>query len=326
MKLREGAAQILILVMAFILSGVVASFAQDYPTKPITLMVPWAAGGGTDTGARILAAVTEKKVGQPIIVVNKVGAGSQVGLTELARAKSDGYYLGFPSLPAANTIILDPERKAAFDVDSFLPIINQVLDPGLIWVKADSPYKSVKDLLDDAKKRPGQVRASTTGILGDDHLAILMMEKAAGVNFRIVHFEGGAQQFTATLGGQVDVSFDNVGSVVTKIRAGQVRGLAVMDKQRSKFIPDVPTLAEVGFPNIISSSTRGIMGPKGIPEPVVKKIQEIFLAGIKDPEHVEKMEKVGLALLPMMGAEYAKYFKELHETCKAYMDEARKAR
>ena len=306
MQLKASIARILFFVMVFSICGIMASSAADYPTKAITLMVPWAAGGGTDTGARILAAVTEKKVGQPIIVVNKVGAGSQVGLTELARAKPDGYYLGFPSLPAANTIILDPERKAAFDVDSFLPIINQVLDPGLIWVKADSPYKSVKDLLDDAKKRPGQVRASTTGILGDDHLAILMMEKAAGVTFRIVHFEGGAQQFTATLGGQVDVSFDNVGSVVTKIRAGQVRGLAVMDKQRSKFISDVPTLAEVGFPNIISSSTRGIMGPKGIPEPVVKKIQEIFLAGIKDPEHVEKMEKVGLALLPMMGAEYTK--------------------
>ena len=326
MGLQVSITKILLFVMVFSLSGALASFAAEYPSKPITLMVPWAAGGGTDTGARILAAIAEKKAGQPIIVVNKVGAGSQVGLTELTRAKPDGYYLGFPSLPAANTIILDPERKAAFDVDSFLPIINQVLDPGLIWVKADSPYKSLKDLLDDAKKRQGQVRASTTGILGDDHLAILMMEKAAGVTFRIVHFEGGAQQFTATLGGQVDVSFDNVGSVVTKIRAGQVRGLAVMDKERSKFIPDVPTLSEVGFPNIISSSTRGIMGPKGIPDPVVKKIQEIFLTAIKDPEHVEKMEKVGLALMPMLGADYTKYFKDLHETCKAYMEEARKAR
>jgi tripartite-type tricarboxylate transporter receptor subunit TctC len=326
MKLGESITRILLFVMVLSVSGAMASFAADYPTKPITLMVPWAAGGGTDVGARILAAIAEKKVGQPIIVVNKVGAGSQLGMTELARAKPDGYYLGFASLPATNTIILDPERKAAFDVDSFLPIINQVLDPGLIWVKADSPYKSVQDLLDDAKKRQGQVRASTTGILGDDHLAILMMEKAAGVTFRIVHFEGGAQQFTATLGGQVDVSFDNVGSVVTKIRAGQVRGLAVMDKERSKFLPEVPTLGEVGFPNIISSSTRGIMGPKGIPDSVVKKIQDIFLTAMKDPDHVEKMEKVGLAVMPMLGAEYTKYFKDVHETCKAYMDEARKAR
>jgi len=326
MKCRKSITRILLFVMVLSVSGTMASFAADYPTKPITLMVPWAAGGGTDVGARILAAIAEKKVGQPIIVVNKVGAGSQVGMTELARAKPDGYYLGFASLPATNTIILDPERKAAFDVDSFLPIINQVLDPGLIWVKADSPYKTVKDLLDDAKRRQGQVRASTTGILGDDHLAILMMEKAAGVTFRIVHFEGGAQQFTATLGGQVDVSFDNVGSVVTKIRAGQVRGLAVMDKERSKFIPDVPTLSEVGFPNIISSSTRGIMGPKGIPDPVVKKIQDIFLTSMKELDHVEKMEKVGLAIMPMLGAEYTKYFKDVHETCKAYMEEARKAR
>ena len=326
MKCRKSITRILLFVMVLSVSGTMASFAADYPTKPITLMVPWAAGGGTDVGARILAAIAEKKVGQPIIVVNKVGAGSQVGMTELARAKPDGYYLGFASLPATNTIILDPERKAAFDVDSFLPIINQVLDPGLIWVKADSPYKTVKDLLDDAKRRQGQVRASTTGILGDDHLAILMMEKAAGVTFRIVHFEGGAQQFTATLGGQVDVSFDNVGSVVTKIRAGQVRGLAVMDKERSKFLPEVPTLGEVGFPNIISSSTRGIMGPKGIPDSVVKKIQDIFLTAMKDPDHVEKMEKVGLAVMPMLGAEYTKYFKDVHETCKAYMEEARKAR
>jgi tripartite-type tricarboxylate transporter receptor subunit TctC len=326
MKCRKSITRILLFVMVLSVSGTMASFAADYPTKPITLMVPWAAGGGTDVGARILAAIAEKKVGQPIIVVNKVGAGSQVGMTELARAKPDGYYLGFASLPATNTIILDPERKAAFDVDSFLPIINQVLDPGLIWVKADSPYKTVKDLLDDAKRRQGQVRASTTGILGDDHLAILMMEKAAGVTFRIVHFEGGAQQFTATLGGQVDVSFDNVGSVVTKIRAGQVRGLAVMDKERSKFLPEVPTLGEVGFPNIISSSTRGIMGPKGIPDPVVKKIQDIFLTSMKEPDHVEKMEKVGLAIMPMLGAEYTKYFKDVHETCKAYMEEARKAR
>jgi tripartite-type tricarboxylate transporter receptor subunit TctC len=260
------------------------------------------------------------------VVINKVGAGSQVGLTELARQKPDGYYIGCVSMPALNTIILDPERKAVFDVDSFLPIINQVLDPGLIWVKADSPYKTLKDLLDDAKKRPMEVRASTTGILGDDHLAILMMEEAAGVKFRIVHFEGGAQQFTATLGGQVDVSFDNVGSVVTKVRAGQVRGLAVMDPQRSKFLPDVPTTVELGFTHIISNSTRGILGPKGIPDPVVKKIQAVFSEAMKSPDHMDKMDKAGLAVKPMMGEEFMKYYRSLHERCKPLVDAARKAR
>jgi len=314
------------LIVLLFSAMVVCTHAADYPTKPITLMVPWLAGGATDVGARILAAIAEKKMGQPIVVVNKAGAGSQVGCTELARAKPDGYYIGFVSLPALNTIILDPERKAIFDIGAFLPIINQVLDPGLIWVKAGSPYKTLKDLLSDAKKRPMAVRASTTGIMGDDHLAILMVEEVAGVKFRIVHFEGGAQQFTATLGDQVDVSFDNVGSVVPKVRAGQVRGLAVMDKERSKFLPDVPTTVELGFPTVISSSTRGIMGPKGIPEPIVKKIQEGMLNAMKTPEHMEKMDKVGLAVKPIMGKEYVKYFQNLHATCKPLVDAARKAK
>jgi tripartite-type tricarboxylate transporter receptor subunit TctC len=297
-----------------------------YPVRPITLMVASPAGGGTDVGARILASVAEKKMGQPIVVINKPGAGTQVGFTELARSKPDGYYLGMVILPAMNTIILDPERKAIFTIDSFVPIINQVYDPGLIWVKMDSPYKTLKDLLDDAKKRPGVIRASTTGILSDDHLAILMMEQAAGVKFRIVHFEGGAQQLTATLGGQVDVSFDNVGVITAKIRGGVVRALAVTDRERSKFLPEIPTTAELGYSAVISSSTRGVMGPKGIPDVIVKKIQEVFLDAMRSPEHVEKMDKVALTIKAMVGEEYAKYFRDIHERCKPLVETARRER
>src|SRR5512136_2066397 len=155
----------------------------DYPTKPVILQVPWPAGGSTDIGARIVAAIAEKKMGQPIVVTNRVGAGSQIGLTETARAKPDGYFLGFASIPALNTIVLDPERKAVFDLNNLVFIINQVVDPGIIWAKGDSPYKTLKDLLEDARKRPGEIRAATTGIMGDDHLAILMLEKAANVKF-----------------------------------------------------------------------------------------------------------------------------------------------
>jgi len=304
----------------------VSAYAADYPTKPIALMVPSIAGGGTDVGARILAAVAEKKMGQPIVVVNKPGAGTQVGFTELSRQKPDGYYLGFVLLPQVNTIILDPERKAIFNFDSFVPIINQVVDAGLIWVRAESPYKNLKDLIDDAKKRPGEIRASTTGILSDDHLAILMMEQAAGVKFRIVHFDGGPQQLTATLGGQVDVSFDNVGVINARIKAGVVRGLVVMDKERSKFLPEIPTTPELGYAAVISSSTRGVMGPKGVPEPVIKKIQEVFLEAMKDPEHIDKMDKAALAVKPMVGGEYARYFRDIHERCKPLVEAVVKAR
>ena len=297
----------------------------DYPTKPVMLQVPWPAGGSTDVGARIVAAIAEKKLGQPIVVTNRVGAGSQIGLTETARQKADGYFLGFASLPALNTIILDPERKALFDLNSLVFIINQVIDPGIIWAKGDSPYKALKDLLDDARKRPGQIRAATTGILGDDHLAILMLEEAAKVKFRIVHFDGGAQVFTAILGGQVDVAFGNIGDIAAKIKGTPLRILMVMDPQRSKFVPDVPTTAELGFPKIVSSSSRGMFGPAGIPAPILKKIQDVFSEAIKDPEHMDKMDKSGLAVKPMVGEEYKKYVTDLHQRIIPLVDIARKS-
>jgi tripartite-type tricarboxylate transporter receptor subunit TctC len=277
-------------------------------------------------GARIVAAIAEKKMGQPIVVTNRVGAGSQIGLTETARQKPDGYYLGFASLPALNTIILDPERKALFDLSSLVFIINQVIDPGIIWARGDSPYKTLKDLLDDARKRPGEIRAATTGILGDDHLAILMMEEAAKVKFRTVHFDGGAQVFTAVLGGQVDVAFGNVGDIATKIKGTPLRVLMIMDPQRSKFMPDVPTTAELGFPKIISSSSRGMFGPTGIPEPILKKIQAVFSEAMKDREHMDRMDKSGLAVRTLVGEEYNRYVYDLHQRIAPLVETARKSK
>ncbi len=307
-------------------AGWVGAQTLDYPSKPIILQVPWPAGGSTDLGARIIAAIAEKKMGQPIVVTNRVGADSQIGLTETARQKPDGYFLGFASLPALNTIILDPERKAAFDLNSLVFIINQVIDPGIIWAKGDSPYKTLKDLLDDARKRPGQIRAATTGILGDDHLAILMMEEAAKVKFRIVHLEGAAPVFTAVLGGQVDVAFGNIGDIASKAKGTPLRVLIVMDPERSKFMPNVLTSAELGFPKIITSSSRGLIGPSGIPQPILKKIQTVFLEAMKDPEHLDRMDKTGLAVKPLVGEEYMKYVLDLQQRVAPLMEIARKSK
>jgi len=300
--------------------------AQDYPTRPITLQVPWPAGGSTDIGARIVAAIAEKKFGQPIVVTNRGGAGSQIGLTETARSKPDGYSLGLGSFPALNTIVLDPERKAAFNLESFVYIINQVIDPGIIWARGDSPYKTLKDLLDDARKRPGEIRASTTGIMGDDHLALLMLQKAANVKFRIVHLEGSAPVFAAVLGKQVDVAFGNVGDIGLKMKGSPLRVLVVMDPQRSKFLPDVPTSAELGFPGLISSSSRGIFGPAGIPDPIVKKIQTVFLESMKDPEHMDKMDKAALAVRPLVGEEFKKYVYDIQQRIIPLMEAARQSK
>src|SRR5688572_12297321 len=224
------------------LAGVPAVAADKFPTRPLQLMVAFPAGGGTDVAARIVASIAEKNLGQTIVVVNRGGAGGQVGWTDFSRARPDGYYLGFINLPGLNTVILDPERKATFKADAFIPVINQVLDPGVVWVKADSPYKTFKDLLEAAKKSPNKISAATTGILSDDHLAILMTEEAfPGAVFRIVHLEGGAQQLTGILGGHIDVAFDNVGGIVRRVKSGEARALTVLGTQRSCFLRDVPT-------------------------------------------------------------------------------------
>jgi tripartite-type tricarboxylate transporter receptor subunit TctC len=312
------------LMVGLLVAVPLAVLAQGYPTKPVQLMVAYPAGGSTDIAARIVASIAEKELGQSIVVVNKGGAGGQVGWTEMARAKPDGYYIGFINLPALNTVILDPDRKAAFGIDAFVPVINQVLDPGIIWVKGDSPYKTLKDLIDAAKKNPNKISAATTGILSDDHLAILMMEEAAqGALFRIVHFDGGAPVMTAVLGGHIDCAFDNVGSVFRRIKTGEVRALAVMDTQRSRFLPDVPTMPELGYSSVISSSTRGIAVPKGTPSAVVKRLEQALKKAMDDPEHVKKMEEAGLGLRVMVGEEYAKYYRDLHAKAAKYTEWAR---
>ncbi|MGE0223200.1 MAG: Bug family tripartite tricarboxylate transporter substrate binding protein [Acetobacteraceae bacterium] len=300
------------------------ALAQNYPRRPIQVIVSANAGGPTDVGARILASIMEKDIGQSVVVVNKPGAGAQLGLTELARSRPDGYTIGIVHMPGTNTIILDPDRKAAFNTDSFIMIINQVLDAGVIWVKADSPYKTLGDLVAAAKQAPGKLSACTTGILSDDHLAILMLQEAADINFRIVHFDGAAQQFTAILGGHVDAAFDNVGSVRKRAQAGEVRVLAVMDKQRSKLMPDYPTTAEQGFPTVVSSSTRGYAAPKGTPPEIVKYLETHLKKAMETPEHMRRMEEVGLEVRIMTGEEYAKYFADQHATAAKYTEWAKK--
>jgi tripartite-type tricarboxylate transporter receptor subunit TctC len=310
---------------ALALSGaVVSAAAQDFPNKPVQLMVAYPPGGSTDVGARIVASIAEKLLGQPMIVVNKGGAGGQVGWTEMVRQRPDGYYIGYINLPATNTVILDPDRKAIFTEKDFTPIINQVLDPGVIWVRADSPYKTVHDLIAAAKKAPGTIRTATTGILSDDHLAILMTEEAApGAVFRIVHLDGGATQLKEIMAGNVDAAYDNVGSIAVRVKTGEIRALAVLDDVRSKFMPDVPTMKELGYPTVISNSTRGIAGPKGIPAPVVSQLQGVLSKAMQDPDHVSKLENQGLGIKIMVGEEYAKYFADTHIKARKYTDWAK---
>lgn len=279
--------------------------------KAITVIVGSDAGGSSDVGARLLAPLMEKELGTPVQVVNRPGAGWQVGLTELSKAKPDGYTIGYTIMPQTNTIYLDPERKAVFDRKSFLPIGMQVVDPGVITVKSDSKYKTLKDVIDDAKANPGKVKATTTGILGDDHLNLLRTQKMAGVQFAVVHFTGGAPSITALLGGHVDVNFNNVGDYMTQFKAGQVRILAINDSQRNKFYPDVPTVDEQGFKGVYSSSSRGISAPAGTPKEVIDVLAAAFKKASEDQAYQAKMADQALTLRYMSPADMGKFWDDM---------------
>ncbi len=299
--------------------------AADFPVKgkSISMIVGSSAGGSTDVGARILAATMEKdSPGNRIQVENKPGAGWQIGLTALARSKPDGYTIGFSVLPQTITIYLDPERKAVFTRKSFQPLGMQVVDPGVIAVRANSPYKTVKDVLDAAKANPSKIKASATGILGDDHLAILQLEKITNVKFATVQFDGSAPSMTALLGGHIDVYFGNIGDTVPQFKAGEIRLLGVMDDEESKLTPGVKTMASMGI-KIISSSSRGLSAPAGMPKEIVDFFAGAIKKALADSEHAKKMEEQGLTVRYMDPVKMEAYWAEMEEQVKPLMSIAK---
>ena len=297
--------------------------AQDYPTKPIIMQVPYPPGGSTDVGARIVSAIAEKMFGQPVVVVNKGGAGGQLGWTELSKQKPDGYYLGYISMPHMLTAILDPERKSTFTAEDITPIISQALDPTTISVRPDS-WKTLKELIDDAKKRPGQITAGIVGYLQDDEIGYLQFAEGAGVKLRLVYFDGAAPAITALLGKHVDVLFCTVADNYNQYKAGKIRMLTIMDKERTKFYPELQTTAELGFPTVLSAATRGIGAPKGVPQPILKKIEDTFKKAMESKEHLDKLEAAAQPVKIMMGEEFNKYYWDSYKIAKKWVDYVRK--
>jgi tripartite-type tricarboxylate transporter receptor subunit TctC len=311
------------LIVALIL-GFTPLMAADYPTKPITIMVPWPAGASTDATARIIASIAEKEIKQPVMVVNKAGAMGLVGWSEIPRMNPDGYNLGMINLPHMLSAVLDPERKATFKAEDITPIISLGLEPTTITVNPESPWKTLKELIDDAKKRPGQISAGIVGYLTDDEIGYFQFAEAAGIELKRVYFEGAAPAITALLGKHVEVIFCSVGDNFMHWKAGRVRMLAIMDKERTKFIPDMPTTVELGFPSVISAATLAMAAPKGVPEPIKKRIEEIFKKAAENQDFITKMEAGGHPVKIIYGEEFKKYYWDVYQVAKKWVERARK--
>lgn len=296
----------------------------SFPEKgrAVTIVVPWAAGGGADITGRVVATLLEKELGIPVQVVNKAGAASQIGATEIANAKPDGYTLGLTVLPGTITVYLEPERKAVFNRKSFVPVAQHTVDPIVIGVPTSSPFKTLKDLVDYAKANPMKLKAGTGGILSVPHLAELQLQKEAGIKFTIVHFTGGADQLTNMMGGHTDMIFDFPIVIMPQAKAGKIRPLAVMDKKESKFLPGVKTLESMGYKGY-SFTSRVYTLPAGTPMDIANLCSDAFKKIMATEEHNKKMDELGTESRHMGPAEAAAYWEQLEKEIAPLMELAK---
>lgn len=291
--------------------------------KTITVLIPFAAGGGADVQIRMMQPDLEAALGVQLNMTNKTGAGSQVGITDLVKSKADGYTMGATNTPSGFMPYLDPERKAAYGRKDLQPIANVAVDPSAVAVKADSPYKTLKDLLDAAKAKPNALKAGTGGLMSAQHIGTTLLEKAAGVQFAPVHFEGGAPALTNLIGGHVDVAVCQVGEELPHVKAGNVRVLAVMDKERSRFMPDVPTAEELGY-KAYGDSSRGYSLPGGTPKEIVKVWEDALKKASSSPSFKSKMEEQGISLRWLGTADYEAYWDKYEEQIKPLLPDLKR--
>ena len=287
------------LVLVLLLAVVPAPAQETFPNRPITIVNPFPPGGQVDIAGRPLAAAMERILKQPVVLVNKPGAAGAVGMQSVAVAKPDGYTIVM-TVPAITTV---PEvdklfgRPPAFTRDQFAPIALVNADPTIIVVNAEKPWKSVKELLDDAKKRPGEITFSSSGIYGASHVPMeMLLHAAGGLKMRHLPTAGGGPATTAVLGGHADLWCSTIGPAVPHIKSGKFRALAVTGAQRQPYFPDVPTLKELGY-DVEYYLWIGMFAPKATPAPAMKVLRETVRTAVKDPEFKSAMEKVQVPVI-----------------------------
>jgi tripartite-type tricarboxylate transporter receptor subunit TctC len=296
----------------------------EFPAKgkSITAISPTTAGGGSDVSLRVLATALEKELKCSIEVVNKPGAGMQTGVTELVRAKPDGYTIGNMTLPNIPLIYLDRERQAAFSRKNLQPVACYVGDVGLVVVKASSPIKTMRDLIDAAKARPGKIKLSTTGLLSPHHVAILQLQKLAGVKFAIAHFQGSAPGVTALLGGHTDGFVGFGADIMPQFKSGDVRVLGIGGTQESKFYPGVKTMEAQGF-KLPFAAARVIAVPMGTPKEIVNILSRAIKRAMETEEVKQKMSNLGVTPRYMDPDQLSEYWSKVEIEVKPFVEEAR---
>lgn len=292
------------------------ALAQAFPSKPITLQVPFAPGGTTDIVARVMSEPLGKALGQNVVVLNRAGGGGVVGAQELARVAPDGHYIGMAtvSTTAANPAI---NPKIPYDtLTDFTPIINIAATPNVIAVHPSFPAKDYKGFLEEVKKNPGKYSYASSGTGGIGHLQTELFKSLTGTFITHIPYRGAGPALNDTVGGQVPIIFDNLPSALPHILSGRLIAIVVAAPQRVAALPNVPTFKEVGLEPVNRMAYYGLIGPKGMPADVVSKIHGAAVEALKDPAVRKRIEDTGSLVVGNSPSEFSAQIKAEFEVYK----------
>ena len=279
---------------ALLATGMGAAVAQDgYPNKPLTMVVPFSAGGTTDILARIVGQALGQELGQTIIIENKPGAGGNIGAQQAARAKADGYtlFMGTVGTHAINQALY---KKLPYDpIKDFTPLSRVANVPNLLVAHPSRPYKTVKEMIEYGKKHPNEITYGSPGSGASPHVSGALFQSMTGVELTHVPYKGSAPAISDLLGNQIAVMFDNMPSAIQHVRSGKLRPIAVTTAKRSPELPDVPTIAEAGVPGYEATSWFGLWSVAGTPQPVLDKLHASLTKVLKDPAVSKKIADQG---------------------------------
>lgn len=287
------------LIQAVLLAASLAggAMAQTYPTRPITIIAPFPAGGPLDGIARVLGESMHGTLGQPIVVENVPGAGGNLGIGRLARSAPDGYTIGIGQW---STQVVNPVTYSLpYDViKDFEPIALLTITPQLIIARKDFPAKNVKDLVAWLKANPDKATAATVGAAGGAQVSAMYFQQKTGTTFRFVPYRGGGPAILDLIAGRVDLMFDQAANAVGHVRSGSVKAYAVMSKTRWSQLPDVPAIDESGTPGLYVDYWHGMWAPKGTPKPIIAKLNAAIVHALADPAVRKRLTEFGHEVFP----------------------------
>ena len=295
-----------------VLCGSAGAQGAPYPSRNITMIVPFPAGGQADLAARPVAAALEKILGKSVIVDNRAGGGGgSVGNAAAARAEPDGYTLlmtlsSLAVLPEADRLF---NRPVAYEVSQFAPVARVLADPTLLAVPANAPWKTLKDLVEDARKRPGQIAFSSSGLYGALHLPTALLTQAAGIQLRHLPTNGGGPALTAVLGNNAQALVTSIAAASSHMRAGKLRALACFSANRAAAAPEVPTLKELGH-NVEFSIWVGLFAPRGTPGAVIQKLRDETRKAVAAEAFTKAIQNIGDVVAYLDQPEFTKFWDE----------------